>query len=314
MGEIVLSYKVHNRKQVIQYYHELKNRNLDVWFDQLIPKKACWKDTIKRHIKNCDMVICFISNAVLLDDWVYEQVLWARKWHKPIYFLLLEEIFPKQFKKFKMTQVVHSVKEIDFEKYVISLNPLKHYQQTCKEIRRGQTLGFFLIFLFAILTSYIFCYGIDWQNLHLSYQYGYLTLGLMVYFILTYLPFRWCYVVNCICGVALLGVSLFVYPAYYISDISINSVFFLLFFILGSYLRYFKWKNMLDFILDTLATIFIYASIVSVMIVFEYTLNHDISYLSIPIFILYLLWGYKKRNSYFKAYEKNKQIEREYQI
>lgn len=314
MGEIVLSYKVHNRRQVIQYYHELKNKNLDVWFDQLIPKKACWKETIKRHIQNCDMMICFISNEVLLDDWVYEQVSWAKKYHKPIYFFLLEEISYKKFKSFKMKKIVHSLEEIDFSQYVTSIDPMKHYHQTCKEIRTGQTIGFILIFLFSILTTYIFCYGIEWQNLHLSAVYGYMTLGLMIYFVLTYLPFRWCYIVNGLYGVSLLCISLFIYPAYYISDISINSVFFLLFFIIGSYLRYFKWKNIIDFILDTLATIFVYASIVSVMIVFEYTLNYDISYLSIPIFILYLLYGYKKRTIYFNAYEKNKQLKREYHL
>ena len=38
MIDVFISYKVADRKTAIEYYKALKEKRLNVWFDQLIPK------------------------------------------------------------------------------------------------------------------------------------------------------------------------------------------------------------------------------------------------------------------------------------
>ncbi|MBD5391092.1 TIR domain-containing protein, partial [bacterium] len=60
MNHIFISYKVHNRKKAIEYYKILLGKHYSVWFDQLVPEGADWKETIREQIKNSNVVVCLL--------------------------------------------------------------------------------------------------------------------------------------------------------------------------------------------------------------------------------------------------------------
>lgn len=69
--------------------------SIPIWYDQGIKSRQDFNKTISQRIKNCNEVIMFISNHNLTDpdSYVfYEYVLAHRRNHKPIHYILLEEI------------------------------------------------------------------------------------------------------------------------------------------------------------------------------------------------------------------------------
>ncbi len=302
MNDVFISYKVHNRKIAIDYYYQLKSLGLSVWFDQLIPPNASWNKTIARHIKQCSIVVCLLSKDVLKDDWVEQQILLARKYHKKIFYIALEMLDLKQFKKFKIDHLYWSLNDIDWFKIKDNQEPLIIYRAYKKEIRKGQLVGYFLVGLLWIFSIYLFCYGLDFFHLHLGSNYGYLYLGLSIHIILSYIPYRSCFIVNQLYALGLLGICIYAYPPYFLSGIPANCILFLLISMACSYIRFFKWKGFGNSILDFFGAIVIFVSIVSLIFLFQYLWEYNITYLAFPILLVYYGWIYWKRQSFFNMY------------
>ncbi len=302
MNDVFISYKVHNRKIAIDYYYQLKSLGLSVWFDQLIPPNASWDKAIARHIKQCSIVVCLLSKDVLRDDWVEQQIMLARKYHKKIIYIALETLDLKQFKRFNVEKCYSSLNEIDWSKVIDNQEPLTIYRSYKKEMRRGQLIGYFLVGLLWVFSIYLFCYGLNFFHLHLNSNYGYLYLGLSIYIIFSYIPYRSCFIINQLYALGLLGICIYIYPPYFLSNIPVNCILFLLISIACSYIRFFKWQGFGNFILDFFSVIFIFISIVAMILLSQNLWRYDITYLAIPIVLVYYGLLYWKRQSFFIMY------------
>lgn len=314
MNEIVISYKVHDRSEAIQCYYQLKEKKLKPWFDQLIPKNANWMDTIEKHIANCEFVICFLSESVLKDDWVYKQVMFAKKYHKKVFFIGNKDLNLKAFKKYKIEYFYESIDDIDYKSNVLELDPVHFYRSYRKELKKGQYGYFWVLFFLTALSIYLFCYGMKLLNIKLTYQYGYLTVGLLIYFILSILPYRWSFVCNSVLALGVLAVGIYAVKPYYISDISINTVLFFVLFLLCSYIRFFKWMSLLDFMQDIVFTLCLLCLYICSLCLFKYLLDFDVSFLGFICLGLFEIYKYRRMRPFFMTYDRYQRMKHIYQL
>ena len=288
MNDIFISYKVHNRKKAIEYYKALRRQGYQVWFDQLVPKGADWKKTIEAQIKGSKLVICLLSRACLLDDWVLFQIKTARKYGKEILYIALDNTLWNEHKEYKVKkQVYHSLDEL----------PLSHFFPS-EENKKAQMLGLPLLNLglMTILTIFVLLAGIDFFNLSLDYTYGFILAGILGILLISYIPNWYMYFVQGALAVGLLCVSIYVIPPYYISGISVNGLFFLLFYILFIAHRYSKINLWLALLFSFLFAVFITALGASIVILTNLLFDYDSSWICIILvvgYLIYKFWGIK---------------------
>lgn len=284
MNDIFISYKVHNRKIAIEYYKILKTQEYQVWFDQLVPKYAHWKETIAEQIKESKLVICLLSEACLLDDWVLFQIQTAKKYHKEIFYICLDETNWQEYKEYGVGKTIyHTIEEVPLEKYFIS-----------KEQEKEKMIGLpvLSIGLMVILSCMALLAGLDFLNLSLDYRYGCVLAGITCLLVLSFLNNKIVYCIQSLIAIGLLCITLYLLPPYYINSISINSIFFLLFYLFAFILRYSK----INLWLALLASVF-YASLItaldSVIVIFvNHFFDFDCSWISIIILVGFLIFKY----------------------
>nr|MDE5546345.1 toll/interleukin-1 receptor domain-containing protein [Anaeroplasmataceae bacterium] len=252
MNDIFISYKVHNRRTAIEYYKSLKEREYQVWFDQLVPKGADWKKTIAQEIKDSKLVICLLSEACLLDDWVLFQINTAKKYHKDIVYVALDDTDWQEHKEYKVKkEVCRYLEDIPFDNYLLN-------EEDARERIRGlPVLSIGLMTIFSVLGLIA---GLDFFNLSLNYLYGCILAGITCLLVFSFWNKRIVYLIQSLLAVGLLCITLYLVPPYYISAVSINSMFFLLFYLFAFVLRYSK----INLWLALLASLF-YAILITVL-------------------------------------------------
>ncbi len=311
MNDVFISYKVHNRKMAIDIYYQLKNSGFIPWFDQLIPKGTSWKLAIRSAIQSSRMVLCLLSKDALRDDWVYNQIKLARKFHKRIIFLFLEGLDFDLLKKYKIQDSYTSYQQIPWKKLLPYENTKQRYKTLKKEARIGQLRGYFLAFVLMDITSYLFCYGLDFFNIHLKWFYGFLSLGILLCFSLSYIPNKKVYFLSGLLELILLILSIFVFPPFYIWDININPIFVLLILLPCLFMRYIEWEGLFSFLQEFLLMVFVLALSISITILFEFLLNYEIFFISILLLAGYLYYLYRHLYQYFNSFAEYKQFLKE---
>ncbi|MDE6047920.1 MAG: toll/interleukin-1 receptor domain-containing protein [Anaeroplasmataceae bacterium] len=288
MNDIFISYKVHNRRTAIEYYKALKTQDYQVWFDQLVPKNADWKETIASEIKNSKLVICLLSEACLLDDWVLFQIQTARRFHKEVLYVSLDETDWQEHKEYQVKkEVYHTIEEIPLEEFIIN-------EETKKEKIIGlPVLAIGLMTVFSLLALLA---GVDFLNLSLDYRYGCVLAGITCLLLLSYWNKKIVYFVQSGLAVGLLCITMYVVAPYYISSVSINSMFFLLFYLFAFVLRYSKINIWLALLASLFYSIFITVLDSAIIIFVNHFFDFDCSWISIIIlvaFLLYKFWSIK---------------------
>ncbi len=285
MNDVFISYKVHNRRTAIEYYKNLKLLNFQVWFDQLVPKMADWKKTIKDQIKKSNIFICLLSKECLLDDWVLFQIQVARKAHKKIYFITLDDTDWTQNKAYKVPEKTYtSLEEVCLmlfdDKSKINLT---HSYQGINNF----TVNFLTLAVCAFLVS---SFGIHLFNLKLGLEFGLIIWGILTCIVLAYIPKKLTYILQGILAVVLLYLAIYIFPTYIVSNIPINTVFFLWFYLFGISLRFLKyslWKSWLIALFYASFSVTVYSSL---LVLFSYFWDYDCSWVSFIILISYFLY------------------------
>lgn len=286
MNDIFISYKVHNRRTAIEYYKTLKEREYQVWFDQLVPKGADWKETIAQEIKNSKLVICLLSEACLLDDWVLFQINTAKKYHKDIIYVALDDTDWQKHKEFKVKkEVCDNLEDIPLDKYLASEKDVK------ESIRGLPVLSIGLMTIFSVLCLIV---GLDFFNLSLNYLYGCILVGITCLLALSFWNKRIVYLIQGLLAVGLLCITIYLVPPYYISAVSINSMFFLLFYLFAFVLRYSKINLWLALLASVFYAILITVLDAAIVIFANHFFDFDCSWISIVILVGFLgfkYWG-----------------------
>lgn len=302
MKKIFISYKVHNRKQAISYYTRLKDQGYMVWFDQLILKNRSWQDEIKEHIQRADIFLCLLSKECLYDDWVYQQILFAKSYHKKFVYIILDDTPVKDFKKFKIRKRDIYQDIPIFSKEVEELNNLR------REINYRMNHPFLSVGIFLFFAIYLFCYGLKIGNLYLNHCYGWACLGISCLLVLSYIPNRIGFYLQSLFSFLLLGFCYFYIPIYYVSDVGINPIVYLLLYSFAVIFRYSKNRLGINFLFSLLYTgLIILLNFVVVMYIQQiYSIN--VSILSILLLFFVVIFTYYESKEYYDATEDIKQL------
>lgn len=287
MNNIFISYKVHNRATAIEYYKYLKDRQYQVWFDQLVSKNADWKKTIQREIKNSKIVLCLLSRACLLDDWVLYQLKMARKYNKDVFFIALDDTPWEEHPEYKVKKTYRSLYDFVF-RVQLSGHPTKKHLET--------GLPFLNIGLMAIFTCFALLLGINFRHIALDYKYGCIMAGILFLLVLSYFHKRIVYIIQSILAIGLLAVTIYIIPPYYASGISINAVFFIAFYVFCFVLRYSKINLWLALLSALFYSVFITAFIAAIVVFANYFYDYDCIWISLILlssFLIYEYWGIK---------------------
>ncbi|MDE6655936.1 MAG: TIR domain-containing protein, partial [Anaeroplasmataceae bacterium] len=286
---------VHNRKTAIEYYKTLKTQCYQVWFDQLVPKGADWKATIRKEIKNSKMLICLLSEACLLDDWVLFQIKTAKKYHKEILYITLDDTSWEEHKEYNVkSEVYQNLAEISLDNYFVN----KDKEKEREKIIGLPLLNVGLMMIFSLLT--LLAGGLKFFNLSLDYSYGCILLGITCLLVLSYLHHRIVYIIQALLAIALLCVTMYLIPPYYISSVSINSIFFLLFYLFAFILRYSKINLWLALLASLGYTILITTLDSAIIIFVNHFLDFDCSWISIIVLVGFLGYKYWSIKNEFK--------------
>lgn len=284
MNDIFISYKVHNRKTAIEYYKALKAQQYLVWFDQLVPRYADWKEKITEEIKESKLVICLLSRACLLDDWVLFQIETAKKYHKDIIYITLDDTNWKEHKEYLLCKEIYrSLDEIPFEKY---------FKKEASEKEKTLGLPVLAIGLMTILSILALLAGVDFLNISLDYRYGCILVGITCLLVFSYLNKKVFYIIQSLLAIGLLCITLYLVPPYYISSVSINSMFFLLFYLFAMILRYSKINLWLALLASFFYAILITALDSAIVVFINHFFDYDCSWISIIILIGFLAYKY----------------------
>ncbi|MDE6408000.1 MAG: toll/interleukin-1 receptor domain-containing protein [Anaeroplasmataceae bacterium] len=284
MNDIFISYKVHNRKTAIEYYKALKTQSYEVWFDQLVPKDADWKETIAREIKDSRLIVCLLSEACLLDDWVLYQLETARRYHKEILYITLDDTDWQQHKEYHVkNDVYHTLEELPLDHYFIN-----------EEAKKEKILGLPLlnIGLMVIFSLMALLAGLDFLNLSLDYRYGCVLVGITCLLVLSYWNNKIVYFIQGGLAIGLLCVTMYVVAPYYISSVSINSMFFLLFYLFAFVLRYSKINLWLALLASLFYSVFITALDSVIVIFINHFFDFDCSWISIIFLVAFLFYKF----------------------
>ena len=250
MNDVFIYYKVHNRRTAIEYYKNLKLLNFQVWFDQLVPKMADWKKTIKDQIKKSNIFICLLSKECLLDDWVLFQIQVARKAHKKIYFITLDDTDWTQYKAYKVPEKTYtSLEEVCLmlfdDKSKINLT---HSYQGINNF----TVNFLTLAVCAFLVS---SFGIHLFNLKLGLEFGLIIWGILTCIVLAYIPKMLTYILQGILSLR--------------------------------FLKYSLWKSWLIALFYASFSVIVYSSL---LVLFSYFWDYDCSWVSFIILISYFVY------------------------
>lgn len=284
MNDIFISYKVHNRKIAIEYYKKLLDEKYTVWFDQLVPAGADWKKTIEEQIKKSRLVICLLSKACLLDDWVLFQLKAANKYHKDVMYVTLDDTKWDEHPEYKVFKHVYDeLEEVPLGKYFKSHSYVEY-----------KTLGNPLLTfgLLTIITCWILLSGIKIMNLAIDYRYGFISLGILAILALSYINHKFVYILQSILALGLLATAMYVLPSFYISGVAVNGIIFVLLYVFTFGLRYTKINLWLGLLLSIFYAVFLTALDASIVVFIKYYFDFDCSWLSFIIIGIFLIYQF----------------------
>ena len=93
---LFISYPHKQSDQVIDTIRILHDQGYRLWYDEGIPAGSDWPANIAQHMRDCEAVICFISDHFLKSQNCFSEVRAAVHLKKPILILYLEDIEPDE--------------------------------------------------------------------------------------------------------------------------------------------------------------------------------------------------------------------------
>lgn len=91
---LFISYPHKQSDQVIDTIRILHDQGYRLWYDEGIPAGSDWPANIAQHMRDCEAVICFISDHFLRSQNCFSEIRAAVNLKKPILILYLEDIEP----------------------------------------------------------------------------------------------------------------------------------------------------------------------------------------------------------------------------
>lgn len=302
MHDIFISYKVMNRENAIEYYRNLKQMNLDVWFDQLIPKGQKWNNYIRKNIINSKFFLCLISKHTVNDKWVLNQLDLARRYKKRIIFINLDQSPIAEFKKYKITEpVYHSLKEIDFSKMSEPVQKYRDYLYYSDVCYKKNNKPFFLIAIISLISLLTYFLGINFFNLKLSVEISYLFMGIFGMYIASLFGNKKVYIINSGISLLLLLCGMYALEPYYITDISIIPLVYLFLYFFTFLVRYSNNKSVvLSYVFSFLYALLIVLFTGSINVFFIYVFDIDVSWFNILMLVGFDIYVYFNSLNHFR--------------
>lgn len=93
---LFISYPHKQSGEVIDTIRILHDQKYRLWYDEGIPAGSDWPANIAQHMRNCDCVICFISDHFLHSQNCFSEIQAAVHLKKPILILYLENVEPDE--------------------------------------------------------------------------------------------------------------------------------------------------------------------------------------------------------------------------
>lgn len=93
---LFISYPHKQSDQVIDTIRILHEQGYRLWYDEGIPAGSDWPANIAQHMRDCEAVICFISDHFLRSQNCFSEIRAAVHLKKPILILYLEDIEPDE--------------------------------------------------------------------------------------------------------------------------------------------------------------------------------------------------------------------------
>ncbi len=87
---IFISYAHADRERVFPVIKELYEKGLHIWYDQGIEIASKYDDVIASHVKNCAVVLAFVSNNSVARKYVENELTYAIEMNRPIVFCMLD--------------------------------------------------------------------------------------------------------------------------------------------------------------------------------------------------------------------------------
>ena len=312
MNDVFISYKSENRKTAIEYFKILKSQGINAWFDQLIPKNKKWDNEIKSNIIDSKLFICIISKEVVKDKkWLVNQISVARRYNKRILFVNIDNTPIKEFKKLKIKEAVYnSIEEINFQDYFKEEAIFDDYIRLSDISYKKLNRPFFIGLVLSLLSIVTFFYGINVFNLRIEKEVSYLIMGVLAMFILSIKPKKENYFINAVIALLLLASSMYIIEPFYVTDISIIPMIYLLIYFFVFLVRYSNMKNRVLNILVSLAySLFLIAFTSCVNIFFIYLFDLDVSLFNYVMLIGFIVSTYYNAEVHFKVYKEFKYVE-----
>ena len=310
MIDVFISYKVTDRKTAIEYYKSLKAQKINAWFDQLIPRKEKWDKHLKMKMADSKIVLCLISGNTIKDKWISNQIYFGRKYHKRIIFIKLDNTPIELFKNLKIKEpVFNSLEDVNIQKYFKPDYVYEDYLYLSEIVYKKQNKPFLMTGIISLLTIFTFFYGINIFNLHLNNQISFMFLGVLICYLFSFISSKKMYLISGIISVGLLTLSMYVIEPYYITDISVIPLIFMLIFFFMYLVRYSNIKNFsLNFITSLLYASFLVAFTGAVNVFFIYLFNLDVSLFNYFMLIEFLISTYLNANNHFMINKELKKV------
>ena len=310
MIDVFISYKVTDRKTAIEYYKSLKAQKINAWFDQLIPRKEKWDKHLKMKMADSKIVLCLISGNTIKDKWISNQIYFARKYHKRIIFINIDNTPIELFKNLKIKEpIFNSLEDVNIQKYFKPDYVYEDYLYLSEIVYKKQNKPFLMTGIISLWTIFTFFYGINIFNLHLNNQISFMFLGVLICYLFSFISSKKMYLISGIISVGLLTVSMYVIEPYYITDISVIPLIFMLIFFFMYLVRYSNIKNfILNFITSLLYASFLVAFTGAVNVFFIYLFNLDVSLFNYFMLIEFLISTYLNANNHFMINKELKKV------
>ena len=310
MIDVFISYKVADRKTAIEYYKALKEKRLNVWFDQLIPKHDKWDKHLKDKMVDSKIVLCLISQNTIKDKWISSQIAFARKYNKRIIFINLDNTKPELFKSLKIKEAIYSsLEEANIEEHFREYSVYNDYLYLSDIAYKKNNKPFLMAGIISILAIITFFYGINIFNIHINNQISYTFIGILLMFVLSFIPSKKVYLLNGVISVGLLTFAMYAIEPFYITDISVVPLIYMLVFFFTFLVRYSNLKNyFLNFITSLLYAGVLVAFTGRVNIFFIYIFNLDVSLFNYFMLIEFLISTFVSANPHFVINDELKSV------
>ena len=294
MHDVFISYKVMNRPFAIEYFTRLKEMKLDVWFDQLIPHNEKWAKHIRKNIIDSKFFLCLLSKDIINDKWVLNQLEIARRYNKRIIFLKLDETPIEEFKKYKIKEEVYeSFDNINFSELTSPKQKYKDYLYYSELSYTKNNNPFLLVGIISIISILTYFLGINLLNLSVGMEISYLFIGIIGMFFLSLRVDFKIFFINSIISIVLLLIGMYILEPYYITDISIVPLIYMMIYFFTFLIRYSNYKNkILAYLFGLLYSLFLVAFTGSVNIFFIYIFNLDVSWFNIVMMVGFNVYLY----------------------